>query len=123
MEFSRQEYWSGLPFPPLGDLPNPEVEPASLGSPALLGRFFTTVNDSLPGKTLYLRSPIFKCHKPIHHKGDGPTPVPTSGVCLSKPQSTKPLESEPSGCLIENNPKINQLLIEEKIFHLHFHTV
>ena len=32
MGFSRQEYWSGLPFPPLGDLPNPGIEP---GSPAL----------------------------------------------------------------------------------------
>ena len=32
MEFSRQEYWSGLPFPTLGDLPNPGIEP---GSPAL----------------------------------------------------------------------------------------
>ena len=29
MEFSRQEYWSGLPFPSPGDLPNPEVEPRS----------------------------------------------------------------------------------------------
>ena len=28
MEFSRKEYWSGLPFPPPGDLPNPEMEPA-----------------------------------------------------------------------------------------------
>ena len=27
MEFSRQEYWSGLPFPPLGDLPDPGVKP------------------------------------------------------------------------------------------------
>ena len=34
MGFSRQEYWSGLPFPP-GDLPNPGVEPTSLTSPAL----------------------------------------------------------------------------------------
>ena len=32
MGFSRQEYWSGLPFPSLGDLPNPGIEP---GSPAL----------------------------------------------------------------------------------------
>ena len=32
MEFSTQEYWSGLPFPPPGDLPNPAIEP---GSPAL----------------------------------------------------------------------------------------
>ena len=28
MVFSRQEYWSGLPYPPPGDLPNPEIEPA-----------------------------------------------------------------------------------------------
>ena len=32
MEFSREEYWSGLPFPSPGDLPNPGIEP---GSPAL----------------------------------------------------------------------------------------
>ena len=42
MGFSRQEYWSGLPFPPLGDLPNPGIKPASLLSPALAGIFFTT---------------------------------------------------------------------------------
>ena len=42
MGFSRQEYWSGLPFPPLGDLPNPGIEPSSLMSPVLAGRFFTT---------------------------------------------------------------------------------
>ena len=40
--FSRQEYWSGLAFPSPEDLPNPEIEPASLASPALAGRFFTT---------------------------------------------------------------------------------
>ena len=33
--FSRQEYWSGLPFPPPGDLPDPGAEPASLKPPAL----------------------------------------------------------------------------------------
>ena len=43
MEFSRQEYWSGLPFLTPGHLPNPENEPVSLASPALAGRFFTTV--------------------------------------------------------------------------------
>ena len=42
MGFYRQGYSSGLPFPPPGDLPNPEIEPASLTSPALAGRFFTT---------------------------------------------------------------------------------
>ena len=41
MGFSRQEYWSGLPHPPPGDLPDPGTEPASLKSPALAGRFFT----------------------------------------------------------------------------------
>ena len=42
MGFSRQEYWSRLPFPPPGDLPNPRIKPASPGSPASAGRFFTT---------------------------------------------------------------------------------
>ena len=42
MGFSRQEYWSRLPFPPPKDYPDPEIEPVSLESPALTGRFFTT---------------------------------------------------------------------------------
>ena len=43
MEFSRQEYWSVLPFPPPGDLPYPRIEPMSLVSPAPSGGFFTAV--------------------------------------------------------------------------------
>ena len=35
MGLSRQEYWSGLPFPPPGDLPNPGIKPTSTESPAL----------------------------------------------------------------------------------------
>ena len=42
MEFSRQEYWSGMPFPSLGCLPNPEIEPTAVASRALAGGFFTT---------------------------------------------------------------------------------
>ena len=42
MRFSRQEHWSGLPCPPLGNLPDLAIEPASLTSPALAGGFFTT---------------------------------------------------------------------------------
>ena len=42
MGFSRQEYWSWLPCPPPGDLPDPGIEPVSLMSPALAGGFFTT---------------------------------------------------------------------------------
>ena len=45
MGFSRQEYWSRLPFPPPGDLPDPGIEPVS---PALAGGFFTT---EPPGKS------------------------------------------------------------------------
>ena len=41
IEFSRQEYWSGLPFPIPGNLPNPGIKPTSLASPVLAGRFFT----------------------------------------------------------------------------------
>ena len=44
MGFPRQKYWSGLPFPPPGDLPDPGIKHAS---PALAGRFFTT---KPPGK-------------------------------------------------------------------------
>ena len=40
--FPRQGYWSGVPFPPPGGLPDPGVEPQPLASPALAGRLFTT---------------------------------------------------------------------------------
>ena len=39
MEFSRQGYWSGWPFPPPGDLPNPRTEHSSPASPSLAARF------------------------------------------------------------------------------------
>ena len=42
MGFSWQEYWSGLPCSPPGDLPDPGIDPMSLKSPALAGGFFTT---------------------------------------------------------------------------------
>ena len=47
MEFSRKEYWNGLPFPPPGDLPDPGIEPIS---PALQVDSFTT---EPPGKPFY----------------------------------------------------------------------
>ena len=47
MKFSRQEYWSGLPFPTPGDLLDPRIEPASFASSSLTGEFFTTMP---PGK-------------------------------------------------------------------------
>ena len=48
MEFSKQEDWSGLPFPSPGDLPNSEIEPISFASPVLAGGSFILVP---PGKT------------------------------------------------------------------------
>ena len=42
MGFSRQEYWSGLPFPTPGDLPDPGIKLVSLASPTIAGGFFTT---------------------------------------------------------------------------------
>ena len=47
MKLYRQQYWSGLPFPSAGDLPNPGIKPASPVSIALGGGFFTTTP---PGK-------------------------------------------------------------------------
>ena len=49
--FPRQEYWSGLPFPPAEDLPYPGTEPTSLASPALAGRFLIA---EPPGKLICL---------------------------------------------------------------------
>ena len=50
MEFSRQEYWSGLSFAFPGNLPNPGIKPTSLASPVLSDGFFTTVPPGKPGK-------------------------------------------------------------------------
>ena len=44
----QQEYWTGFSFPPPGDLPDPGIEPTSLKSPALAGRFFTTEPPGMP---------------------------------------------------------------------------
>ena len=57
MEFSRQEYWSGISFRTPRALPDPGIEPISAASPALVGRFFTT---EPPGKPQNLGSRDFK---------------------------------------------------------------
>ena len=54
MGFSRREYWSGLPCPPPGDLSNPGIEPSSLMSHALAGRFFTTSTTWVAHTYVYL---------------------------------------------------------------------
>ena len=58
MEFSRQEYRGRLPFHTPGHLPNSGIKPAFLASPALAGRFFTTVP---PGKPVYVYMYVYIC--------------------------------------------------------------
>ena len=68
MEFSRQEHWSGLSFPPLEDLPDPGIERSSLTSTALAGMFFTIsttweawlVAKSIPKGRLSAKSQLYK---------------------------------------------------------------
>ena len=60
LEFFRQEYWNWLPFPTPGDFPNPGIESPSLGSPALVDKFFTTV---LTWKLTGMQPTIITCLK------------------------------------------------------------
>ena len=93
MGFPRQEYWSGLPFPPSGDLPDPGIESSS---PASAGIFFTTEPPGKPNsddtseelKALrYLLSPLgerlgrlHNCHFTTDRTiGIGPLPLMTFG--------------------------------------------
>ena len=55
MRFSRQEYWSGSPFPIPGNLPDPGIEPKSLVSPILAGGFFTAEPLGKPMKSTTLK--------------------------------------------------------------------
>ena len=61
-DFFRQEHWSGLPFPPLGDLPDPGIEPMS---PAVAGRFLTTEPQRKPLYFKYSSSSIFYSFKSL----------------------------------------------------------
>ena len=65
MGFPRQEYWSGLPFPPPGDLPDPGIKPES---PALAGGFFTCVTCEAHFSCLILHS-AFKAMAECHDEG------------------------------------------------------
>ena len=53
MGFYRQEYWRGLPCPPAGALPDPEIKPTSFMSPELAGGFFTTIATWEAWKTVW----------------------------------------------------------------------
>ena len=60
MRFPKQGYWSGLPFPSPGDLPDPGIEPESLTSPALGSRFFYLIisfGEGFPGGSMVKNLP------------------------------------------------------------------
>ena len=85
--FSHQEYWSELPFPILGDLPNPGIKHTSLVSPELAGRFLTTSSSwEVPVRILFssvqfsrsVVSHFSRPHEP--QQARPPCPSPTLGV-------------------------------------------
>ena len=78
MDFSKQGYWNGLPFPTSGDLPSPEMEPTSLASAALAGEFFTIVP---PQK---LQKSLLGSASGWHWRGSGGGGV-SSGLTLFSP--------------------------------------
>ena len=65
MEFSRQEYWSGLPFPTSGDLPNLRIKLTYHASPALAGRFFTIAPPGKPCILLIVTNKSVTANTPI----------------------------------------------------------
>ena len=66
MEFSRQEYWSGFPFPSPGYLPGPVIESKYLLSPALAGGFFTSV----PGPGMEYQREMLKISQYLKKKAN-----------------------------------------------------
>ena len=74
-EFPREEYWSGLPFPPPKDLPDPGIKPESPVSPALAGRFFTVGPPRKP------EDPLRSCQFSLTIVGAG------GSACRSSPES------------------------------------
>ena len=65
MGLPRQEYWSELPFPPPGDLPDPEIELESSVSPALAGRcffFFFLITSAIYVERLYFQIKPYSLH-------------------------------------------------------------
>ena len=83
--FSRQEYWRGLPCPPPGDLPNPEITPASLTSPALAGGFFTTTATwEAPKYPAAAAKSLQPCPTLCDPRDSSPTGSPVPGILQAR---------------------------------------
>ena len=89
MRLPKRDYWSGLPFPPAGDLPGPGMEPASLTSPALAGRFFTTSTPLLPDQGSNQHSLHWKVKPTTGPPGKAPAPSVLSAGLTRKDQKVK----------------------------------
>ena len=96
--FSRQPYWSGLPFPPPGDLPDPGIEPVFPAPPALAGRFLYhwVTWDAQGVRTqengAWLRSQQVEAH---------PNQVPCGSEAICAPKSRNP-GRHPGGVVIRS---------------------
>ena len=86
MAFSRQEYWSGLPGPPPGDLHNPGIpgiEPMSHKSPSLAGGFFTTW-EALSGVAAAAAKSLQSCPTLCDPTDGSPPGSPVPGILQEK---------------------------------------
>ena len=99
MGFSRQEYWSGLPFPSPGDLPNPGIEPRS---PVIVGRHFivwatreanstdiTDLNSVLRGGNSIVESGTVYHRRVVNPQSDSLQPNPDSAICQTLGKSSE----------------------------------
>ena len=136
MGFSRQEYWSGLPCPPPGDLPNPGMEPVSLMSPALASGFFTTRADiakcPLEGKVSPylgsmdqnwilknpLKNTLLSCIYDFTHLRDFYLPAPPCPNSTTSLQGQAPMP--PPSCVfnVERASPISSLYSTLKLFSI-----
>ena len=101
MEFSRQEYWRGLPCPAPGDLPDPGTKPMSLISSALVAGFFTTSTTwkALVIMYIMINSYVYilqndHCSKPSSHPSDSLAAAKSLQSC---PTLCDPIDSSPTG--------------------------
>ena len=102
MGFSRQEYWSRLPFPTWGDLPNLGIEPEFLASPALAGRFFTIIAAWEPlRKQKTQQTECLKCSN-VHTPPSGSLAFNTGScsICKMGQQHHQPHKSVEIACVM-----------------------